>query len=89
MVKTVNSRYLEFIHFSLGASGMVRQDLQNNDTVPLNVFSNHLHKKQGSERKAQLWLRLGGTAALRTAHFLDEEVNTRPWNSPQEQRCQP
>lgn len=39
---TVNICYLEFVNFSLGASGMVRQNLQNNDTVSLSVFfSNH------------------------------------------------
>lgn len=35
---TVNICYLEFVNFSLGASGMVRQNLQNNDTVSLSVF---------------------------------------------------
>ncbi len=38
MMTTANICYLEFVNFSLGASGMVRQNLQNNDTVTLNVF---------------------------------------------------
>lgn len=35
---TVNIYYLEFVNFSLGASGMVRQNLQNDGTVSLSVL---------------------------------------------------
>lgn len=38
MITIVNICYLEFINFSLGASGVIRQNLQNNGTVSLNVF---------------------------------------------------
>lgn len=38
MMMTVNICYLEFVNFGLGASGMVRENLRNNDTVSLSTL---------------------------------------------------
>lgn len=49
----MNICYLEFVDFSLGASGMVRQNLQKNDSVTQGIF-----QMIRIPHRARLWLRI-------------------------------
>lgn len=74
----MNVCYLKFINFSLGASCMIRQNLQlKNNTVSVNLFHRITTK---------LWLYLTDSAyRLHTMDFLDEDANGRFRNTLQEQ----
>lgn len=74
----MNVCYLKFINFSLGASCMIRQNLQlKNNTVSVNLF----HRI-----KTKLWLYLTDSAhRLHTTGFLDEDADAHFWNTLQEQ----